>query len=134
MKVSLKELLTLEIAVKIHDTIITKTGGAQGVREESLILSALASPFYALYDQELYPTPIEKAGIAFFAIIKNHGFVDGNKRTACLFLDLILYNFGYELKANNRDIEKIAVDIADNKVSKEKVFLWIHHNIGFIKK
>ena len=131
-KIPIEQLLTLDLTIKIHDTIITRTGGLMGIRDKQLILSALANPLYEIFGRVLYPTIVEKAGIVFFSINKNHGFTDGNKRTACLLLDMILFNFGYELKVTDQEIEDMAIDVADNKINKENVFLWIHRNINYI--
>jgi len=129
----LENILTLKTITIIHDVIIEYSGGAEGIHSKNMILSSLSAPFSSYGSQEFYPTPIEKAGILFYSIIKNHGFVDGNKRTACLALSLVLYIYGYRLTASDLSIEKMALDIARNRVSKEKVFLWIYHNIGFDK-
>ena len=129
----LEKLLTFELTEMIHDVIITKTGGLAGINNKGLILSALANPFHMYFGKELYPTSIEKAGILFFSIAKNHGFTDGNKRTACLLLELALANFGYELKASNRDMEDVAINIVDNKINKNNIFLWIYRNIDYVK-
>lgn len=130
----LTELLNIKIVAMLHDTIIEMFGGAGGIHNQTMILSALANPFQTFAGQELYPTPIEKAGIVFFSLIKNHGFVDGNKRTACLMLTLILMIYGYRLKVDNLTMEKIVLKVANGKISKEKVFLWIYHNIDYLKK
>jgi len=127
----LENILTLRIVTIIHNAIIEYYGGAGGIHSKNMILSSLSAPFSSYGKQEFYLTPIEKAGILFYSIIKNHGFVDGNKRTACLMLSLILHIYGYRLTASNLSIEKMALDIANNRISKEKVFLWIYHNIGF---
>lgn len=129
----LESLLTLKIITIIHDAIIEYSGGAKGIHSTNMILSSLGTPFSSYGAQEFYPTPIEKAGILFFSIIKNHGFVDGNKRTACLMLFFALQIYGYKLTASNLAIENMALDIAEHKKKKEEVFLWIYHNIGFLK-
>jgi death on curing protein len=130
---SLEALLTFELIEIVHDIIIKKTGGFAGINHKGLILSALANPFHMYFGKELYPTPVEKAGILFFSIAKNHGFNDGNKRTACIMLDMVLNNFGFELNADDRDIENTALRIVENKISKENTFLWIYKNIGYKK-
>ncbi len=129
----LEDVLTFKIINIVHDTILKISGGAEGVQNRNMILSSLGTPFSSYGGYEFYPNLIEKAGILFYSIIKNHGFVDGNKRTACLMLVLALQLYGYELTATNLSIEKMALDIAENKVSKNQLFLWICHNIGVIR-
>ena len=118
----------------MHDTIIDTFGGTKGTQNENMILSALGSAFQTFTGQDLYPTHIEKAGIVFFSLIKNHGFVDGNKRTACLMLSLILHVYNYCLNVTNSAMEKVALRVAENKIAKEEVFLWIYHSIDYTDK
>lgn len=130
----IENLLTLRVITIIHDTIIESSGGAAGIHNKGMILSSLGAPFSRFAGHEFYPTPIEKAGIIFYSIIKNHGFVDGNKRTACLMLTFVLQIYGYKLTVSNKSMEKTALDIAEAKIAKKEIFLWIYHNIGFIKE
>ncbi len=67
---------------EIHEVIITDTGGLPGLREATLLHSAVARPFAAFNGEELYPTEFEKAGALFHSLIKSHPFMDGTKRTA----------------------------------------------------
>jgi len=133
MKFSLDQLLKFETVLHLHDNIIEKTGGLEGVKDNGGVLSALANPFHTFAGKELYPTIVEKAGIVFFSLIKNHGFTDGNKRTACLMLDIILYNYTVTLSVEDREMEEAAIKIAKNKFSKENVFDWVYENIRRIK-
>jgi len=129
---TLKDIVNIKTVTTIHDTIIDTFGGIKGIQNQTMVLSALGSPFQTFAGRELYPTPIEKAGIVFYLLIKNHGFLDGNKRTACLMLNLILYIYNYKLKVDNLTMEKIALQTANNKMTKEAVFLWIYHNIDYV--
>ena len=49
-------------------------------------------------------------------------------------LTFILMIYGYRLKVDNLTMEKIALKVANGKISKENVFLWIYHNIDYLKK
>ena len=131
---TLEELLTFKTITIVHDIIIRETGGTLGIHDENLIRSSLVVPLQNYFGRELYPNPIEKGGALFYSIIKNHGFTDGNKRTACLMLTLILRAYGFVLTANNRSIEKMAIDTANNTILRKDVLLWIYHNIDFIEK
>ena len=76
--------------------IIKETGGRFGIHDENLIRSSLVVPLQNYFGREVYPNPIEKAGALFYSVNKNHGFSDGNKRTACLMLVLVLAAFDYK--------------------------------------
>jgi len=67
---------------EMHEFIITETGGLPGLRDATLLHSAIARPFATFGGQELYPTDFEKAAALFHSLIKSHPFMDGTKRTA----------------------------------------------------
>ncbi|MEP1096365.1 MAG: type II toxin-antitoxin system death-on-curing family toxin, partial [Cyclobacteriaceae bacterium] len=68
-------------ALEIHSILIERFGGSEGIRDKALLLSALNRPFQTFDGNELYPTVIDKAAAILESIIKNHPFIDGNKRT-----------------------------------------------------
>ena len=82
---------------EIHEVIITETGGLPGLREASLLHSAVARPFVTFDGQELYPTDFEKAAALFHSLIKSHPFMDGTKRTAFAATLFFLESCGYSL-------------------------------------
>lgn len=74
----------LEIINYIHDEIIDASGGAKGYHDKKLIFSALARPIQSVMGKDAYKTVYEKAAALLDSIANNHGFRDGNKRTAML--------------------------------------------------
>jgi death on curing protein len=83
--------LTAPAIRAIHAEVITAHGGAEGLRDEGLLESAVAAPQATLAGEPLMQDAIEIAAAYLFYLCRNHPFVDGNKRTAlatCLvFLD-----------------------------------------------
>ncbi|PYJ98000.1 MAG: type II toxin-antitoxin system death-on-curing family toxin [Verrucomicrobia bacterium] len=70
-------------AVKaIHQEVLRAHGGSPGLRDESLLESAVAAPQATMLGQPLFTDPIEVAAAYLFYLCRNHPFVDGNKRTA----------------------------------------------------
>ena len=67
--------------LEIHKRSIEDYGGSQGIRDASLLESAIARPFQTFEEKDLYPTFYEKAAALGESLIINHPFVDGNKRT-----------------------------------------------------
>jgi death-on-curing protein len=67
---------------EMHEAIIVETGGLPGLRDATMLHSAVARPFATFGGQELYPTDFEKAAALFHSLIKSHPFMDGTKRTA----------------------------------------------------
>ena len=83
-------MIDLSTAEKLHNILIDKFGGSGGIRDEGLLLAALARPHASFDQQDLYPTAIEKAAAIFESLIINHPFMDGNKRIAYLLMRLTL--------------------------------------------
>ena len=82
---------------EIHEVIITETGGLPGLREATLLHSAVARPFATFGGQEFYLTDFEKAGALFHSLIKSHPFMDGTKRTAFAAALFFLESCGHSL-------------------------------------
>ena len=94
------EVATLLVRVyEIHEVIIAETGGIVGLREATMLHSAVARPFASFGGQELYPTDFEKAAALFHSLIKSHPFMDGTKRTAFAATLYFLDNCGYVIPA-----------------------------------
>lgn len=66
--------------ILLHKDIIAESGGSAEIRDGGLLDYALNAPFQTFSETELYPTLIEKAARLGYSLIKNHAFVDGNKR------------------------------------------------------
>lgn len=113
--------ITLDQAIELHDALIHQFGGLGGVRDLHLLESALASPMTSVFQQEMYPTIFDKAGCYLFFIIKNHAFLDGNKRTATACCLLFLESNGIELDYDRQDLIEFVVSIAEGKADKEKI-------------
>jgi death-on-curing protein len=106
-----------ELVLAIHDRLLVEHGGAEGVRDESLLQSALARPLnhiaYASSDI------IELAAKYTAGIVQNHPFVDGNKRTGfvigVLFLELNGYRFTASEEAAAQAVLELAAGTMDEK-------------------
>ncbi|WP_330572329.1 type II toxin-antitoxin system death-on-curing family toxin [Petralouisia muris] len=72
--------LTKEQILLLHTQLIETTGGSDGIRDMSLLESALESPFQSYGGEELYPSIQAKAARLCYGLVKNHAMIDGNKR------------------------------------------------------
>lgn len=72
--------LTVEQVIMMHSELLAQTGGLDGIRDRNLLESAVNTPFQTFDSQYVYPTLQAKAARLGFSLIKNHPFVDGNKR------------------------------------------------------
>jgi death on curing protein len=67
---------------EIHERIIARTGGIEGMRDAAALHAAIARPFMTFGGEDLYPDDFEKAAALFHSLIKSHPFMDATKRTA----------------------------------------------------
>ncbi|WP_253728857.1 type II toxin-antitoxin system death-on-curing family toxin [Treponema sp. OMZ 857] len=79
-----------EQVVKIHRSLIEKTGGMDGIRDAQLLDSALKTPFQTFGGNNLYPDILDKASQLCYSLIENHPFIDGNKRIGVHLMLLFL--------------------------------------------
>ncbi len=117
--VELAELLAL------HEEIIRQKGGTFGVRDQSLLESALARPRAGFGDYEAYPDIFTKAAVLLHSLVKNHGFVDGNKRTGFVTAITFLGLNGYILSVSQKEVVEFVVRVAEGKQSEEEIASWI---------
>ena len=107
------EVASLLVRVyEIHEIILAETGGIEGLREATMLHSAVARPFAAFGGEELYATDFEKAAALFHSLIKSHPFMDGTKRTAFAATLYFLDNCGYVMPARLPLEEVVAFCVA----------------------
>lgn len=119
--------LTKEQVLLLHKAIYDRYGGSYGVRDESLLDSALEAPFMTFGGEDLYPHELEKIVRFGFGLISNHPFHDGNKRIGALVLLTLLELNGYKIDATNKEFSDIIYDVASGSEGKdfEDLLDWI---------
>ena len=119
MNRSLKHL-TVEAVKAIHGEVLAAHGGAAGIRDETLLESAVAAPQASMMGQPLISDPIEIAAAYLFYICKNHAFVDGNKRTALAACLVFLEENGFlaDRKLAINDWEQFVLDVAASQLDR----------------
>ena len=113
--------ISVDSALKIHDSLIESYGGAQGIRDYGLLLSALEMPKASFGGEELHPTLFDKAAAYLFHIVKNHPFVDGNKRTGAAVTLAFLELNKVVVTVKSEDFEELVVATAEGLVSKKEI-------------
>ena len=116
--------------MKIHSLCILRWGGDDGVRDVGLIESALANPQnISLYGD----TPkIEDLAASYgFGLVNNHGFVDGNKRTAILVTIRFIGGNGYGFHADHQSQIDIMHGLASGDITQEVFSGWLKDKIIF---
>lgn len=113
--------LTPEQVLFIHARLVVETGGAPGLRDLGLILSAVARPQATLSQQDLYSTLPEKAAALFESLVNNHPFLDGNKRAAITAAGIFLQLNQYRLAASNEQVIAFTLQSAQGLVSFDQM-------------
>ena len=116
----------LRIISHIHDQIIEASGGAKGVHSEHLLKSALARPLQTAFGEEIYTDGFSKAAALLDSIANNHGFRDGNKRTAMAAASLFLYlKENIDVQFSNQEYEEFMIYVVQVKPSIEEIATWL---------
>ena len=115
------QFLTLDEALAIHAHQIARYGGALGVRDRGLLESALAMPAATFAGDYLHPSLPEQAAAYLFHLVKNHPFVDGNKRVGLACSLAFLRLNGIHVRATDDDLVDIVMGVAEGRRSKADV-------------
>lgn len=109
-----------------HAKSLAGFGGADGVRDEGLLESALARPEnLAAYGE---PDAFDLAAAYAFGIVRNHAFVDGNKRTAFVTAALFLELNGFSLAASEPEATATMLAFASGEVTEPAFAAWLREN------
>lgn len=119
------KILTKEQVVHIHRLLIRETGGSEGIRDEGLLESALNAPFQTFDGEELYKTVQSKAAKLGYYLIKNHPFIDGNKRIGILVFIVYLELNGIEITATDDELIQLGLGLAEGSVTDKEFLNWI---------
>ncbi|HUG38126.1 MAG TPA: type II toxin-antitoxin system death-on-curing family toxin [Candidatus Limnocylindrales bacterium] len=111
-------LLSIEDVLLLHESRVTRYGGTPGVRDITLLQSALAVPAATFGGAFLHEGIPQMAAAYLFHIAKNHPFLDGNKRTALAAGIAFLELNGWSLEADPGVLTDTVLGVADGTVSK----------------
>lgn len=117
--------LTKSQVLLIHDHLIAETGGSSGLRDEGILDSALSAPFQTFGGEDVYPSLQQKAARLCFGLVKNHPFVDGNKRIGAHVMLVFLALNGVELQHSQTELSDIILQLAAGEINAEHLLRWI---------
>ena len=120
--------LSPEQVLFLHARLIAETGGSQGVRELDLLQSAVARPQASFGGVDLYLDLFSKAAALFDSLVRNHTFVDGNKRTGIAAAAIFLRLNGRRLTASNEDVETFTLAVARGEPALDVIAAWLRQN------
>lgn len=119
-----------KVLYAVHDEQLAEHGGSSGIRDAGLFESALARPQNLLAYGE--PDVAALAAAYGYGIARNHPFIDGNKRTAFVAVELFLTLNGYQLQADDVSCVMKMLDVAAGQISEEQFAVWLRANIAAV--
>lgn len=122
-------ILSKRQILMLHSALISESGGSDGIRDEGLLDSAINTPFQSFAGQDLYLTVLEKAARLGFGLIRNHPFIDGNKRIGThamlVFLEINNITLSYE----DEDLIATILSVAAGKLDDDGLLNWMQKHI-----
>lgn len=116
--------IAVSTVITIHKEQIQLYGGDSGLRDQSLLESAVARA-KQIFTYEIPPASLERLAAAYgYGIAKNHAFVDGNKRTAAVVAVTFLQANQYTIEASDEDFYEIFNRVAGGEADEETVVAW----------
>ena len=109
----------------LHHRLIVTTGGSHGVRDLAALQAAAARPQATFDGSELYPELFAKAAALLESLIRNHPFVDGNKRTAIAAAGLLLRRNGCRLVAGQDELYAFTMRMATGGADQDEARRWL---------
>ena len=119
------EYLTAEQVLFIHARLIAETGGQHGVRDLDMLLSALGRVQASFDEKDLYPEVFSKAAALMDSLIRNHPFLDGNKRTGVTAAGIFLLRNGFRLIVNSDDLVEMTLRVARSQTEVDELASWL---------
>lgn len=120
--------ITLGEVIEIHKVQIQRYGGHIGIRDLELLKSSISMPAAGFGGEYLHTDVYEMSAAYLFHIIRNHPFIDGNKRTGLVSALVFLILNGIDLSADEGSLENIVISVAEGKVNKSEIAQFFRDN------
>ncbi len=117
--------LSKEQIIFLHSEIIKETGGLNGLRDEGMLDSVLATPFITFDAAEMFPSLCEKVVRLTYGLVRNHPFIDGNKRIGAHSMLVCFALNGIELDYSQEELARIFLSLADGSCSYDNLLQWV---------
>ncbi len=121
-------MILLEDVLDLHRKSIDRYGGSHGLRDIALLESAIARPMQTFDGIEFYPSITEKAAALAESLIKNHPFIDGNKRIGFLSMVALIETNDYEFTASQEEAYRFIIEIASGNIHFDQIVLWLQNH------
>jgi death on curing protein len=120
-------------ALALHDRLLALHGGAVGLRDDGLLKSALARPQQHFAYAES-PDIVDMAAAYTWGIVRNHPFIDGNKRTGFVVGILFLELNGYRFNASEEDAAQMVLELASGNLDEAGYIAFLRAQASLRKK
>lgn len=119
------KFLSLAEVLEIHQDQVTRYGGSAGIRDIDLLKSALGMPAATYGGEFLHTDLFEMAAAYLFHLVKNHPFLDGNKRVGAVAALVFLALNGYDFEAPEEDLAEMVLAVARGELDKADVAVFL---------
>ncbi len=117
--------LDIEQVIHLHSLLIEKTGGKDGIRDKGLLESSIYHAYATFKGEDLYPEIEEKIARQMFSLIRNHAFIDGNKRIGIFSMLVLLELNGINISFTQKELIELAIDTTEGKYDADSIIKWI---------
>jgi death-on-curing protein len=121
--------LSLAEVIELHRMVIEQAGGSPGLRDLGALESAVAQPRMTFGGTDLYLSWVEKSAALCFSLVKNHPFIDGNKRVGHAAMETLLVINGFEIDASTDEQEQLVLALAAGQLSREDLVGWLRGHV-----
>ena len=121
-------MINIEIVKYFHSILIDEFGGSIGIRDLNALNAAIQRPYSTFDGKDLYPTIYDKAAALVESLVRNHAFIDGNKRIGYVMLRFFLIESGYDLSASQTDKYNFIIEISKGNLDFDSIKKWIVQN------
>ena len=111
--------------IAMHHALIMKTGGLDGLRDQGLLDSAIVAPFQTFDSAELFPSVHQKAARLAYGLVKNHPFIDGNKRIGAHAMLVFLALNGIFLFYTQDELASVFLKMAAGEIDYDDLLQWV---------
>ena len=119
---------TIQDICELHTQLEEAFILSSGIRDKSLLASAVNAPFQTFMGNDLYPSIYDKAAQLCYGIANNHPFTDSNKRTALHSMYVYLIINGYDIIAPQQDVENLIINVAAGRMHNTELSKWLQKN------
>lgn len=119
------KLIDIDNVILFHKKIVCKTGGSDGIRDIGLIESALNRGLITFDGHDLYETTEMKISVISDGLIRNHGFIDGNKRIGIAVMLMLLKLNSIIIVYTQKELIDLGLGVAEGNLNENNILTWI---------